>query len=171
MDGRGRYKKSPEHRRKISETLKRLGIRPKTASCPTDETRKKMSRSHMGMKYGSERNLKISLAHRGSKSYLWKGGISPLAEVIRKCFKSKEWKRKILQRDDYTCVICKKRGGDMEIDHYPKMFAEIFHENNIKSLDEALACEQFWDTKNGRTLCKPCHKTHGKMTSHIKKRL
>ena len=39
----------------------------------------------------------------------------------------------------------------------------IFEEYKIKSLEEALNCEEFWNINNGRTLCRKCHNlTKGK---------
>ena len=53
----------------------------------------------------------------------------------------------------------KKKIGDsnLEADHI-KRFADIIRENNILSMEEARNCPELWDTKNGRTLCKTCHK-------------
>lgn len=54
--------------------------------------------------------------------------------------------------------MCNIRGGKLEADHCPKSFSEIFRENKIQSLEDALNCEELWDINNGRTLCKNCHR-------------
>jgi hypothetical protein len=92
----------------------------------------------------------------------WKGGLVKLVQVIRKCFEYKRWRSDIFKRDNYTCVLCYEMGGIINADHYPKMFSEIFHNNNIKSFKDALECKDFWDINNGRTLCLECHKIETK---------
>lgn len=87
----------------------------------------------------------------------WKGGITPLVLQIRHHFKYRQWVSDIFMRDDYTCQMCLERGGNLEADHYPKPFSIIFKENDIKTLEEALDCEEFWSINNGRTLCVSCH--------------
>jgi len=94
----------------------------------------------------------------GNKNPNWKGGITPLTIRIRNCFKYRQWRSDVFTRDDFTCQKCGERGGRLEADHYPKKFSDIFHEYNIKSLEQALACEEFWNINNGRTLCKKCHR-------------
>jgi len=94
---------------------------------------------------------------QGKNNWNWKGGIGTLNMQIRRCGKYNQWRKDIMIRDNYTCQICKKRGGDLEVDHYPKRFATIMKENNIKSLQEAKLCIELWDSINNRTLCLICH--------------
>jgi len=120
--------KSKEHSKKVSEAIKKWWENP--------ENRKRMT---------------------GKNAFYWKGGITPLIKRIRHCAKYKEWRLSIMERDNYTCQKCDKRGGWLEADHYPESFSDIFHKNNIKTLEEALNCKKFWEIENGRTLCKKCH--------------
>ena len=53
------------------------------------------------------------------------------------------WRNSVYERDDYTCKICGKRGGELNA-HHIKPFAKY------KSLRNKLS--------NGVTLCKQCHK-------------
>lgn len=94
----------------------------------------------------------------GSRNGLWKGGITPFIIKIRRCYEYKQWVNTILKRDDYTCQICHKRGGDLQVDHYPTMFSDIISKEAIKSFEQALSCVRLWDLDNGRTLCKNCHR-------------
>jgi len=94
---------------------------------------------------------------RGKLNPGWKDGRTPLIGQIRKCFKYRQWRSDVFTRDDFTCQECGIRGGYLEADHYPKMFSIIFHDNKIKTLEEALICEEFWNINNGRTLCSKCH--------------
>ena len=95
------------------------------------------------------------LKYSGEKNVNWKGGVTPLNMKVRRCKKYIWWTKAIFQRDNWTCVSCKKRGGDLEADHYPKLFCEIM--KTIFSLEEATLCDELWNLNNGRTLCLSCH--------------
>ncbi len=94
----------------------------------------------------------------GENNPSWKGGTTPLVRKVRNCFKYRQWRSDIFTRDDYCCQICWTRGKIIHADHYPRSFSEIFHGNNIKTMEEALNCEELWNINNGRTLCQKCHK-------------
>src|SRR3990167_2978566 len=94
----------------------------------------------------------------GEKNPNWKGGITPLVQKVRSCDKYLRWRDSVYKRDSYTCQICSKRSGDINADHYPKLFSAIFQENKVQTYQEAMKCKDFWDINNGRTLCVPCHK-------------
>ncbi len=94
----------------------------------------------------------------GEKNPRWKGGISSLVNKVRTCKKYKEWVKECYQRDNWTCQICSKRGGDLNVDHYPVMFSKIMETKKITSYEQALDCKELWDTSNGRTLCVKCHR-------------
>lgn len=124
----------------------------------------RLSESHRGSKsYTFGKKLsettrrKISEAQKGEKGYWWKGGITPLLWQIRNCFEYRQWRSDVFTKDNFTCRLCGIRGTYLEADHYPKMFSVIFHENKIRSLEEALNCEELWNINNGRTLCRSCH--------------
>lgn len=119
-------------------------------------TIEKMKKSHLGM-------------YIGEKSPNWRGGKVSLTKGIRYSYKYKEWRDAVFNRDNFTCLVCGIRGGELNADHYPKLFSEIFRENNINSLEEAYRCEEFWDINNGRTLCVPCHRKYGKKRPDTKK--
>lgn len=78
----------------------------------------------------------------GEKNKNWKGGVTSENERIRKSPAYKEWRKMVFQCDDYTCVLCGVKGGDLQADHikpfslYPELRLQL---------------------SNGRTLCKPCH--------------
>src|SRR3990167_859052 len=151
--------RSEEWRRKQSEARKgtkrtrksiEKGLESRRWYKHSEETKEKLSKIKMG---------KPQFWSRGEKNSNWKGGITPLLEKIRHCFKYRQWRSDIFTRDDYTCQICSKRdGGIIHADHYPKRFADIFHENKIISLEQAIEYEEFWNLNNGRTLCKEYHR-------------
>jgi hypothetical protein len=80
---------------------------------------------------------------KGENSGGWKGGVSKPNKLFRETPEYKEWRKGIFERDDYTCQMCKVRGGKLQADHI-----ERFATNLEKRLD----------LKNGRTLCENCHK-------------
>jgi len=94
----------------------------------------------------------------GEKNSNWKGGISPLAEKIRRIVPYIEWRTKVYVKDDYTCQSCGKRGGRLNADHYPLMFHKLMEIHTIKSVQQARDCPDFWNVDNGQTLCIDCHK-------------
>lgn len=100
-----------------------------------------------------KRHPKVS----GEKHHSWKNGITPLMVRIRRCARYKWWVKDILLRDNYTCLICKKMGGDKEVDHFPKMFCDIISDNKITTFEDAINCQELWNLENGRTLCRGCH--------------
>lgn len=116
------------------------------------------AKKRIGTKMSLETRKKQSISHKGNKCHAWKGGITPLVYIIRRCFEYRQWKSDIFTRDNFTCVMCGKRGGDIQADHYPKEFYKIFNENNIKTFEQAIVCQEFWNINNGRTLCVKCHK-------------
>lgn len=86
--------------------------------------------------------------HKGKNASGWIDGRTPINELIRKSSEYKEWRKKVLERDNWTCQICgyyrnkKRERRDLNVDHI-KPFAFFI--------------ELRFDIDNGRTLCKDCH--------------
>lgn len=83
----------------------------------------------------------------------WKGGITPINNLIRNSEEYKLWRKAVFERDNYKCVWCGIRGVTIHADH-------------IKPF--ALFPELRFAIDNGRTLCVPCHRTtdtYGKKSS------
>jgi hypothetical protein len=99
----------------------------------TEETRRKLRESHIGLKYPS---------FTGYKHPNWKGGITPENERARKSAEYRAWRRAVFERDDYACVRCQKRGGHL-------------HAHHLKSF--ARHPELRFDVANGETICSDCH--------------
>jgi len=161
---------SEEHKRKIGEVNKGH-ISWNKGKFLSEEHRKKMSLAKKGKKrppFSEEwrKHMSDAVSQEQRKKLhkiFWKG-ISPLARQIRQCFKYRQWRSDIFTRDDFTCVLCGKRGSQLEADHYPISFSEIFDRNKIKTCEQALECEEFWNINDGRTLCYKCH--HSKFRKH-----
>jgi hypothetical protein len=79
----------------------------------------------------------------GPNNNLWKGGVTPVNQVIRTSVEYKKWRKCVFDRDDYTCQACGERGGKLQADH---------------ELPFALYPDLRFEVLNGRTLCVPCHK-------------
>lgn len=92
----------------------------------------------------------------GSDNVSWKGGVTKLQESIKNLSEYKTWRGSVFERDNYTCFLCKKQGKLQA--HHIKFLSHILKENNIDSVDKALACKPIWDINNGVTLCCNCHK-------------
>ena len=73
----------------------------------------------------------------------WKGGVSNINSKIRHSVEYKLWRKSVFERDDYTCIWCRQRGG-------------IIHADHIKPF--AFFPELRFAIDNGRTLCFKCHK-------------
>jgi 5-methylcytosine-specific restriction endonuclease McrA len=80
--------------------------------------------------------------HGGALNPRWRGGITPENQKIRASKAYAVWRWVVFERDNYTCVHCGQRGGELHADHI-KPFAT--------HPDLRLVIE------NGRTLCFACH--------------
>jgi 5-methylcytosine-specific restriction endonuclease McrA len=126
---------SDETRQKLRDACLRNGNRPPSAKGVKrrPETIEKLRKYLTGRK-----RPEIS----GKNCYNWKGGITPINVAIRMSLEYKSWRKSVFERDNYTCVWCKIKGGNLQADH-------------IKPF--SLFPELRFDIDNGRTLCKPCH--------------
>lgn len=79
----------------------------------------------------------------GSRNPAWKGGITPINAKIRNSEEYATWRKKVLERDNYTCVWCQaSSGATLHADH----ISPFAYFPNLRL-----------ELSNGRTLCKPCH--------------
>ena len=151
---------NPEYRKKQSEIRKGKisGAKGKHWKI-SEKAKRKISKAQKGKKLSLITREKIRKALSGSKNYNWKGGTyKSLNEKIRNCFKYRQWRSDIFARDNFTCILCEKRGVYLEADHFPKRFIDIINEYQIDTLEKSLFCEELWNINNGRTLCKECHR-------------
>lgn len=175
---------SEERRKRMSETAKRLGTRPPSAlgRKTSPETIEKLRKINLGSKRGSEARQKMSewqrgeknnnwgkefsfehrkkigLAHTGEKSALWRGGKTSKNRTIRNSMEYKDWRKKVFERDNYTCVLCKAKNGEGK--------AVVLNADHIKQF--AYHPELRSDIANGRTLCVGCHRKTDTFKKKIK---
>lgn len=78
----------------------------------------------------------------GPSNPRWKGGITAEQQRLRHSSEYRQWNRAVMERDDFTCQICEKRGGKLHAHH----------------LQEWANFPEFrYVVGNGITLCKQCH--------------
>jgi len=109
----------------------------------TEESKQKNRDKHLG------KNI-------AEKHWNWCGGITEINHAIRSSNKYNNWRTQIFDRDNFTCQECRKRGYLLEA-HHIKQFSYIINDNNIKTLKDALNCDELWNLNNGVTLCESCH--------------
>jgi len=81
---------------------------------------------------------------------------TPLAKSLRRSQKYFAWRKAVFERDNYTCVWCGVRGGELAPDHITP-FSLLLRASNARNIEEAFNYERLWDVENGRTLCRDCH--------------
>lgn len=135
------------------DTKRKIGSR----SCNrSEETLEKISQSLLGRKISEDVRDKIKKNNArywlgknrpdmsGAKNNNWQGGKTSENDKIRRSVEYKQWRIKVFERDNFTCLWCgDNRGGNLQADHI-KPFAHF--------------PELRFELSNGRTLCKECHK-------------
>ena len=154
---------TPERRSAASLRMKEVMNRPEVRAALSEKAQLRVGNQNpfFGRKHTKETKATLSKANqnrfRGPKGSNWKGGLTPLYLQIRNCSKMEAWRKDIFVRDNFTCVLCSKRGGKLNADHI-NPFARILHGAKVTTLEEAETLPELWDLANGRTLCVPCHR-------------
>lgn len=100
-------------------------------------------------------------------SFRGESGIAEIRERIRQSFRYTNWRQQIFLRDNFTCQICGKKGGDLEA-HHKKPFYKLLEEVKkylplLDLYEGAMVYSPLWDLDNGETQCIKCHnKTKGR---------
>jgi hypothetical protein len=123
------------------------------------EQKEKLRKLKIGTKMKLKDKIHLSKVLRGSNGANWQGGLTQINKTIRGSFTYRQWRTAVFERDKYTCMFCGIAGGIyLHVDHI-KPFALIIKQNQIKSYEDSLKCDELWDMNNARTLCVDCHKT------------
>lgn len=102
-----------------------------------------------------EANKVIGLSHRGKNHWNWKGGMKEYC-ADRHSSEWKDWRKKVYERDNYTCRGCGIKGRKKR----------TFDPHHILPVRDFPHLK--YNIDNGITLCKDCHKkTFGKEYRYI----
>lgn len=136
----------------VAKSIK-LHTKPKNIGTKTKELWKDpsyvahMVMAHTGKKQSRETIEKRVSKIRGDKNHAWKGGVATEAEIVRKSWAYRDWRRAVFQRDNYTCQNCNVKSG--------LGFAVVLNAHHIKPFSQYP--ELRFELSNGLTLCKACH--------------
>ena len=134
----------------ISRKAEEMGLtkdEDTTFKSHSQATKKKWDLKYFNRRETSRRFLEMikNRDQSGSKNPNWKGDQRKEPQQRdREGERYKSWRRKVFERDNYTCFSCQKRGGDLEA-HHIELFSTHIHLRHVVS--------------NGITLCKKCHKS------------
>lgn len=98
-------------------------------------------RGMFGKNHSDETKRKMALKKQGKDNGNWKGGVTESVRLFRKSRRYQQWRKEVLQRDNFACQFC------------AKINCSIAH--HLKSIKEYP--ELRFDVDNGRTICKECH--------------
>lgn len=152
------YSEKSKQKISLANKGKRAGIKH------TEEAKLKISLANTGSRRTEEQKQKIS----GKNHWLWKGGISPLRDLIYKCIEHVHWRTACFIRDKGLCQDCGVKDKKAEV-HHIKPFREILQEflklySQFSPIEDketllrlAKEYKPFWEVSNGKTLCLKCH--------------
>lgn len=113
-----------------------------------------------------EKDMEKIVKH-GQNNPAWKGGVTDFRSGIRQSIRYRAWRGDVFLRDKYTCRMCLQHGGKLEVHHKVKL-STLLRDKGIKSVADALNCQELWEDNNGVTLCRRCHKkVHRKGTKIV----
>lgn len=134
---------------------------------PSDRQREWARELGKKMKYrkiSNETRIKNREANLGNKSHFWKGGLTSENTKLRNSVFSRNWRKAVYERDNYTCQKCGLRSK--------KGKSVILNADHIKPW--SLFPELRFNINNGRTLCIDCHRnteTFGSRTSIVRQKI
>jgi len=107
-------------------------------------------------------NAKYCKSHSqiGKRSHRWNDGLTAIESKIRTSSKYKNWRHKILERDNNKCKKC-KLNKNLEAHHLVPfgLIIEMLYKffGKEKLYNAAMELPFFWNINNGELLCKKCH--------------
>jgi transposase len=89
--------------------------------------------------------VEMSAQRQGIPLGEWKGFSHSAHERLRAGADNWQWRLAVFKRDNHTCALCHKRGGQRLNAHHIRLFSK---HPKLR-----------FDTKNGITLCESCHQS------------
>lgn len=159
------YYQDPTRRKNYGEKMKGRTAWNKGSGKPTSETNaaklveyiKKNGVWNKGIKGSIKPNSGSFTTERvsGTANVNWKGGITSENQRIRQSSEYKQWRKKVFERDRFTCILC----GHRSVYNFRRGDKCDIRADHIKPF--CLYPELRFDLDNGRTLCLPCDLEHG----------
>jgi hypothetical protein len=116
----------------------------------------KETKLNMSVRNSGKNNPMFGIKRIGKNSPNWKGGIRNLRKAIRLTSEYNSWRLNIFTRDLFTCRNCGINGVYLECHHIIPI-VDLFRKNDITTLEQALKCNEIWNSNNALTLCESCH--------------
>jgi len=91
----------------------------------------------------------------GENNHNWNNGISSLIHSVRSSPEYYYWKKKVLEKGKFECVICKD--NNILNVHHLYSFMKLLQDNNINLPSQARNCKGLYNINNGVVLCKEHH--------------
>lgn len=93
----------------------------------------------------------------------WKGGLTELQDLIRRCTKYYEWRNAVFQRDNYHDWFSGIDCGNTPRAHHIIRLRYLIKQNNIQTIQQAYECDALWDIYNGVTMLETTHSAYHQM--------
>lgn len=136
-------------RSNITTRLNKAGIKGRKSKIDDIVLRNKISDS-----------LKGKMVGKNNPNY---SGYKDEKTIARGLFKTIS--KEVIRNRDYTCEICGRHGGNLEVHHLKpfkiilKEFLDCAYSNNIENfVQELYNWKDFWDKENLILTCEKCHK-------------
>jgi len=149
--------RSPNKRKDIDDYIRQEYPKGKSMR----QIAKKLDTGHATIRRHIEQM--IGIESRGKPTGELHHAYNPHIQFKDRCRKYIElatnWQQQIFERDNWTCWICDKRGGDLNA-HHATPFNELisrFVEEYGEDFEKFKETEWIFDTSIGITLCKKCH--------------
>ena len=79
-----------------------------------------------------------------------------ISKIIRHSYEYHNWRKKVFEKDNYTCQKCGSHGGILNA-HHIVYLSDIIRDNKIEFYNNKIRCDLLWNLTNEITLCKKCH--------------
>jgi hypothetical protein len=137
-------KKKLEHMSKEEKSKRGKHARAFRKQGLSEQTKQKIGLANTGKKRSLSQRIKNSASKQRIPLNEWKGFVFEFEDPKRSKFKLGKFNLKVFQRDNFTCKICGKRGGELNAHHL----------NNWKQFPI-----ERYKISNLVTLCKSCHRS------------